>query len=157
MGVSQVLDDVMREEATKRKDEIDHYEGELEKWKTRAGHYEREYTKSKQLNSEMSKVMSQMTMAVSEKSEETGDVNKQNRTLLKQLEQKTQELKAARREKDEIQKQFDSQQSMGSYFQDKYKEASKELRTLTQEHSVATASAQKLKGRVELLQQETMP
>merc|ERR1712064_208417 len=88
------------------------------------------------------------------KSEETGDVNKQNRTLLKQLEQKTQELKTARQEKEEIQKQFDSQQSMGSYFQEKYKEASNELRVLKQEHSVATASAQKLKGRVELLQQE---
>merc|ERR1712137_824483 len=70
------------------------------------------------------------------------------------LEQKTHELRTARQEKEEIQKQFDSQQSMGSYFQEKYKEASNELRVLKQEHSVATASAQKLKGRVELLQQE---
>jgi len=152
--INQVLEDVMREEAAKRKEEVDHYEAELDKWKGRANYYEREYTQSKQLNSEMTKVMSQMTMSVSEKSEQTGDVNKQNRTLLKQLEQKTHELKTARQEKEEIQKQFDSQQSMGSYFQEKYKEASNELRVLKQEHSVATASAQKLKGRVELLQQE---
>merc|ERR1712137_313514 len=98
--------------------------------------------------------MSQMTTHVSERSEESGDVNKQNRTLQKQLEQKTQELKTARCEKEEMQKQFDTVQSTGSYYQEKFKEAQNEMKTLRQEHSAATALAQKLKGRVELLQQE---
>merc|ERR1712048_617946 len=61
----------------------------------------------------------------------------------------------AKLERDEVQKQLDSLQSQGSYFQEKYRERGEELRTLTQEHSVATATSSKLKLRVESLQKET--
>jgi len=154
MKVKHAFDDTMRVEATQRRDETLLHEGELEKWKTHANHFEQEYKRLKQLNGEMTKMMSQMTTHMGERSEESGDVNKKNRTLLKQLEQKSQELKTARFEKEEMQKQFDSMQSHGTYFQEKFREAQNELKTLKQEHSVSTALAQKLKGRVELLQQE---
>eukprot|EP00811_Abedinium_folium_P024682 NODE_3466_length_2031_cov_5.348739.p1 GENE.NODE_3466_length_2031_cov_5.348739~~NODE_3466_length_2031_cov_5.348739.p1 ORF type:complete len:674 (+),score=238.71 NODE_3466_length_2031_cov_5.348739:179-2023(+) len=153
--INQVVDDLMKAEGKNRREEVENLEAQLEKMKQRATHFEREYTNSKQLNNEMTKVMSQMTTAVSARSEETGDVTKQNRTLVKTIELKNQELRNLRFEKDEVQKQFDSLQSMGSYFQEKYKEVANELRQLKQEHSISAATSSKLKTRVELLQKES--
>merc|ERR1712050_356275 len=107
----------MKTERTNKNEDLNR---EVEKWKARASYFEREYTQSKQLNNEMTKVMSQMTTAVSERSEETSDVTKQNKTLIKQLETKNQELRTAKLERDEAQKRLDSLESTGSYFQDKY-------------------------------------
>merc|ERR1712217_668582 len=99
--------------------------------------------------------MSQMLQAHIERNEQGGDLAQQNKAIKKQLEAKAQEVKMTRLEKEDIQRQLDSLQSTGSYFQDKYREASNRLRTLEQEHSVATASASKLKARVESLQKES--
>jgi len=150
--VRQVVDELMKAEQENQGAQL---QKDMEKWKARANYFEREYTQAKQLNGEMTKVMSQMTQAVSERSDETSDITKQNRVLLKQLEAKGQELRSAKLERDEVQKQLDSLQSSGSYFQEKYREASDELRTLRQEHSVSTATSSKLKMRVESLQKET--
>merc|ERR1719401_2339398 len=95
-----------------------------------------------------------MTQAVSEKSDQAGGAAQQNKVLAQQLEMKSQELRSAKMERDEIQKQLDALQSQGSYYQDKYREATEELRTLRQEHSVASATSAKLKMRVESLQKE---
>mmetsp|Transcript_47918 Transcript_47918/g.83459 ORF Transcript_47918/g.83459 Transcript_47918/m.83459 type:complete len:270 (-) Transcript_47918:208-1017(-) len=129
-------------------------ERQVEHWKGRASHYEREYTQSKQLNNEMTKVMGQMTQSISERSGENSDAAKQNKMLQKQLEAKVQEARSARLEKDELQKRLDSLEATGSYFQEKCKEASNELRQLKQESSIATASSAKLRNRVESLQKE---
>eukprot|EP00971_Amphidinium_carterae_P044233 869935-Amphidinium_carterae.2 len=43
---------------------------EAEKWKAKAKHYERECNESKKLNSDMQKVMQQMTQVVSERADE---------------------------------------------------------------------------------------
>jgi len=149
--IRQVVDELLQAERANNGAAL---QKEVEKWKTRAAYYEREYQQSKQLNNEMTKVMSQMTQAVSERSDETTDVTKQNKLLMKQLDVKAQELRSAKLERDEIQKQLDGLQSQGSYFQEKYREAGEELRTLRQEHSVSTATAAKLKLRVESLQRE---
>jgi len=151
LKIRQVVDDLARAERDSSSAEL---RGEVDKWKGRAAYYEREYQQSKQLNNEMTKVMSQMTQAVSERSDETSDVTKQNKLLLKQLEVKAQELRSAKQERDEVQKQLDGLQSQGSYFQEKYREACEEMRTLRQEHSVSTATSAKLRARVETLQKE---
>merc|ERR1712072_243455 len=129
-------------------------QAQVDKYKQRAIHFEREYTNSKQLNSEMTKVMSQMTQSISEKSENSSDAVKQNKVLFKQLEASRQAERNIRLEKEDIQKQLDSIQSTGSYFQEKYREAANEARQLKQENSVATATLSKLKMRVESLQNE---
>lgn len=129
-------------------------EREIDKWKNRASHYEREYNQSKQLNSEMQKVMSQMTQAVSERNDESSDISRNNRALAKNFETQKQELRIARMEKEDLQSKLDTLQSTGNYYQDKYKEASVELRTMKQEHSTATAVAAKLRARVESVQKE---
>jgi len=102
----------------------------------------------------MTKVMSQMTQAVSERSDQNTDVAKQNKVLLGQIDGKSQELKTAKKERDETQKQLDNLMSQGSYFKDKYREACNEMQTLRQEHSVSTATSTRLKSRVEAIQGE---
>eukprot|EP00927_Polykrikos_kofoidii_P069125 TRINITY_DN6450_c0_g3_i1.p1 TRINITY_DN6450_c0_g3~~TRINITY_DN6450_c0_g3_i1.p1 ORF type:complete len:1904 (+),score=486.14 TRINITY_DN6450_c0_g3_i1:65-5713(+) len=149
--IKEVVDELVRAEGQSRSEEL---EKEINKWKTRATYFEREYSRSKELNTEMTNQMSQMMNHVSERTDQSGDLSQQNRALKKQIEGKIQELKMARLEKEDTQRQLDSLQSTGSYFQDKYREASTELRTLKQEHSVASATAAKLKLRVESLQKE---
>uniref|UniRef100_A0A7S4RTN0 Myosin motor domain-containing protein n=1 Tax=Alexandrium monilatum TaxID=311494 RepID=A0A7S4RTN0_9DINO len=151
LKIRQVVDELLQAEQASSSAEL---QKEVNKWKTRAAYYEREYQQSKQLNNEMTKVMSQMTQAVSERSDETTDVTKQNKLLMRQLDVKAQELRSAKLERDEVQKQLDGLQSQGSYFQEKYREACEEMRTLRQEHSVSTATSSKLKLRVETLQRE---
>mmetsp|Transcript_112673 Transcript_112673/g.313389 ORF Transcript_112673/g.313389 Transcript_112673/m.313389 type:complete len:1773 (-) Transcript_112673:269-5587(-) len=150
--IRQVVDELLKAEHENNGAQL---RKEVDKWKTRAAYFEREYQQSKQLNNEMTKVMSQMTQAVSERSDETTDVTKQNKLLMKQLHDKAQEVRAAKLERDEVQKQLDSLQSQGTHFQEKYREACDELRTLRQEHSVSTATSSKLKLRIESLQKET--
>merc|ERR1712012_70266 len=106
------------------------------------------------LNSEMQKVMSQMTQAVSERNDGSSDISRNNRALAKNFETQKQELRIARMEKEDLQSKLDTLQSTGNYYQDKYKEASVELRTMKQEHSTATAVAAKLRARVESVQKE---
>eukprot|EP00747_Dinoflagellata_sp_TGD_P094130 gnl/TRDRNA2_/TRDRNA2_166009_c4_seq1.p1 gnl/TRDRNA2_/TRDRNA2_166009_c4~~gnl/TRDRNA2_/TRDRNA2_166009_c4_seq1.p1 ORF type:complete len:371 (-),score=106.67 gnl/TRDRNA2_/TRDRNA2_166009_c4_seq1:319-1293(-) len=149
--IKQVVDELVQAEQKGRSEDI---EREIEKWKAKAGHFEKEYNQAKQLNNEMTKFVAQMTQAVSERSDQHGDVSKQNKLLQKQLEGKSQELKNAKAERDEVQKQLDSLQCEGSYFKEKHRQTSNELRTLKQEHSVATATASKLRTRVESLQKE---
>jgi len=131
-----------------------HWQQEMNKWKKRADHFEREYQQSKQLNSEMTKVMSQMTQAVSERSDQNTDVAKQNKVLMSQIEAKSKELRIAKQERDETQRQLDNLMSQGSYFKDKYREACNEMQSLRQDHSVSTAATTRLKSRVEALQGE---
>jgi len=149
--IKQVVEELMQADTKNRNDDL---EREVDRWKAKAANFEREYNQSKQLNAEMTRVMSQMTQAVSERSDASGDAARQNRVLTKQLEAKAQEARSARHEKDEIQKQLDCLQATGTYYQEKYKEISNELRTLKQEHSVSAASSSKLKVRVESLQKE---
>jgi len=128
---------------------------EAEKCRQRADHFEREYKQSKQLNSEMTKVMSQMTQAVSVRSDQGGDTAKQNKQLVNQFEAKSQEVKQAKQARADAQTQLDGLKAQGSYFQDKYRETCEEMRTLRQEHSVSTATSTRLKTRVETLQRES--
>lgn len=150
--IKQVVDELVAADGMGRKEEM---QREIDKWRARAAHLERESKEAKALNNEMTKLMSQMTQAVSERSDDTSNIHRQNASLVKQIEAKTQELRTARLEKEEIQSRYDNLQSTGTYFQDKYKEACSELRTLKQEHSISTAAASKLKLRVESLQKET--
>jgi len=147
--LKQLMNDVMQKGANNEELERD-----IEKWKGRAAHFEKEYNNSKQLNAEMTKVMSQMTQSISERSETSSDATKQNKILFKQLEASKQAERAARLEKEDIQKQYDSLQSTGNYFQEKYREAANESRQLKQENSVATASLSKMRIRLETFQKE---
>lgn len=130
---------------------VEQMKQEVETWKRRADYFEKEYKKAKQLNSEMTKVMTQMTQTVSERSDETG---KQARALAKQLEAKNAELATVKGERDEVRSQLDNLQSTGTYYQDKFKEATAELRALRHEHAVSTATSNRLSLRVEALQRE---
>eukprot|EP00931_Biecheleriopsis_adriatica_P076367 TRINITY_DN5007_c0_g4_i1.p1 TRINITY_DN5007_c0_g4~~TRINITY_DN5007_c0_g4_i1.p1 ORF type:complete len:1783 (-),score=512.44 TRINITY_DN5007_c0_g4_i1:78-4991(-) len=149
--IRQVVDELLNAQQNSRSDEM---LAEIERWKRKAAHFEKEYTNAKQLNGEMTKVMSQMTQRVSERSDETGDVSKQNKILQKQLEMKSQELRSAKADRDDVQRQLDTLESQGSYYKDKHREAQDEMRTLRQEHSVAMATSSKLKARLESIQQE---
>jgi len=144
----QVLDDVVNAQDQTRNEELS---SEIDKWRSRASHFEREYNQAKQLNKEMTDTMMSF---LNDRDGKQGDASEQNLQLRQQLESKTLALKNARIDKDEVQKQLDSLQSTGAYFQDKYKVASNELRILKQEHSVDKAAASKLRVRVETLQQE---
>merc|ERR1712079_139240 len=130
------------------------WQRELDKWKKRAEHFERECQQSKQLNTEMTKVMSQMTQAVSGKAEQNTDVAKQNKVVMSQIDAKSKELRTAKQERDETQRQLDNLMSQGSYFKDKYRQACNEMQSLRQEHSVSTVTSTRLKSRVEALQGE---
>lgn len=142
--ISEVVDELVRAEGQSKIEEL---QRDVEQWK-------REYTRAKQLNQEMTREMSQMLQSVTDRTDESGDLVQQNRLLKKQLEAKAQEVRAARNEKDETQQQLDSLQTTGTYFQEKYREVSTAMRTLQQEHSVSSASASKLKARVESMQKE---
>lgn len=150
--IKQIMDDLVRADASNKAEE---FRRDVEKYKTRAAYFEREYNNSKQLNSEMTKVMSQMTQAVAERSDEKSDVASQNRSLQKQLEVKMQEVRSTKVDRDEIKKQLDALQSAGNFYQDKYRDAQEELRSLRHEHSISSATCSKLKLRVESLQSET--
>ncbi|CAE8658045.1 unnamed protein product [Polarella glacialis] len=149
--IRQAVDEMLSVQTEARKDEL---RAEADRWQRKAGHFEKEYQQAKQLNSEMTKVMTQMTQAVSERSDESSDLSRQHKALVKQFELKSQDLKAARLDRDEALQKLDTLQSSGSYYQDKYREVEKETRTLRQEHSVATATSSKLKMRLESIQQE---
>lgn len=149
--IKQVVDELMRAEEDNKSEEL---KREVEKYRSRAAYFEREYSNSKQLNAEMTKVMSQMTQAVAERSDEKSDVTHQNRVLLKQLEAKSQELRSAKLERDEVQKQLDALQTTGNFYQERYRDAQDELRILRHDHSISTATSSKLKMRVESLQRE---
>jgi len=149
--IKQIMDDLVQADLSNKAEEL---KRDIEKYKTRAAYFEREYNNSKQLNSEMTKVMSQMTQAVAERSDEKSDMSAQNRMLHKQLEAKTQELRSAKVDRDEVQKQLDALQSSGNFYQDRYRDAQEELRSLRHEHSISSATSAKLKSRVESLQKE---
>jgi len=149
--IKQVVEDLMRAEEANKTEEL---KKELQQAKSRASYFEREYNASKSLNSEMTRVMSQMTQAVAEKSDEKGDFAQQNRLLQKQLELKSQEVRTAKLERDDVQKQLDALQSTGTYYQDRYRDSQEELRNLRHEHSISSATSSKLKLRVESLQKE---
>merc|ERR1719356_1417635 len=95
--IKQVVDDLMKAD---RSQDIEAMKNEFEKYKARASYFEREYNKSKQLNSEMTKVMSQMTQAVAERSDERTETSQQNRLLQKQFEARATELRDAKAERD---------------------------------------------------------
>lgn len=147
--IKQVVDELIRNEQENNSEEL---RRDVEKYKTKASYFEREYNNSKQLNAEMTKVMSQMTQAVAERSDEKSDATHQNRMLTKQLEAKGQELRSAKLERDDTQKRLDELQTTGNYYQDRYREAQEELRNLRHESCIMTASNTKLKARIESLQ-----
>merc|ERR1712060_476079 len=127
---------------------------QVAKFKKRAEYFEREYNQSKQLNQEMTKVMTQMTQAVSERQDQNSEAAGQIKLLKGQLEAKVQDLKLVKSDRDEIQRQLDKLKSTDSYYQDKYRESTEELKTLRHEHSIATATSTKLRQRVESMQRE---
>lgn len=150
--IKQVVEDLVRAEQESKADEL---RRDVDKYKARAAYFEREYNNSKQLNGEMTKLMSQMTQAVAERTDEKGDMTNQNRLLSKQLEGKIQDLRTAKLERDEARNQLDALQSTGNYYQEKYRVAQEELRALKHEHSIAAATNSKLKMRVESLQKDS--
>jgi len=151
LKIRQVVDELITTERTNKNAE---WQREMDKWKKRAEHFEREYQQSKQLNNEMTKVMSQMTQAVSERSDQNTDFAKQNKVVMSQIDAKSKELRIAKQERDETQRQLDNLMSQGSYFKDKYRDSCNELQSLRQEHSVSTATSTRLKSRVEAVQGE---
>jgi len=151
LKIKEVVDELLSAEGAAKSAEM---QKEVDKWKTRAGYFEREYSRSKELNHEMTGQMAQMLQGVREQSETGGGLSSDNKTLKKQLDAKTQEARMAKLEKEDIQRQLDSLSSTGTYFQDQYKNASQELRNVKQEHSVSSASASTMKARLESLQSE---
>eukprot|EP00811_Abedinium_folium_P004001 NODE_13682_length_1152_cov_4.418537.p1 GENE.NODE_13682_length_1152_cov_4.418537~~NODE_13682_length_1152_cov_4.418537.p1 ORF type:complete len:297 (+),score=124.93 NODE_13682_length_1152_cov_4.418537:238-1128(+) len=150
--VDRVVDDLARADVRNRREDMDILEKELEKWKARASYFEREYKQAKQPPSS-GEVTSQPS-ASAERSSEAEELAKQKKALMKTLETKVQEMSDLRDERDDVQKQLDSLQSMGNYFQEKYKNAANELQVLREEHGASAATADRLKTRVSVLQQE---
>jgi len=138
----QMVDEVLKK----------YQDSEIDEWKRKAQSLEKELQQSKQLAKEMNQAMSLMTQQVSGR----GDASSQAKVLQKQLETKTQELKTAKREKDEVQKELDEKNSAGDYFKDKFRGAQDEIRKLNQENSHLTATNEKLKRRLESASQEDM-
>ncbi|CAE7438354.1 unnamed protein product [Symbiodinium sp. CCMP2592] len=138
---------------------------DLEKWKVKALHFEKKYADAKKLNEEMtqagalqrstgvhpcaSKVMSQMTKEVRERSDGTGDASRQVKELQRQLEAKTQELRGAKQERDEALHKINEMQ--GEFFKDKYRQSQEELKKLREAHSVAAATNDVLKARLQTI------
>jgi len=151
LKIKQVVEELMTSHGEGNSAQL---QEQVAKFKKRAEYFEREYNQSKQLNQEMTKVMTQMTQAVSERSDQNSESAGQIRLLKGQLEAKVQDLKLAKSDRDEIQRQLDKLKSTDSYYQDKYREATDELKTLRHEHSIATATSTKMRQRVESMQRE---
>lgn len=124
---------------------------DLEKWKVKALHFEKKYADAKKLNEEMTQVMSQMTKEVRERSDGTGDASRQVKELQRQLEAKTQELRGAKQERDEALHKINEMQGSGEFFKDKYRQSQEELKKLREAHSVAAATNDVLKARLQTI------
>merc|ERR1719161_3172773 len=98
--------------------------------------------------------MESMAQKTGERGEEAGEVNRQNRLLQQQLQSKSEDVRQARAEKDEVQRRLDELQAQESLYQSKYREADRELRTVRQDNEVSKALADKFKARVDQLQKE---
>lgn len=138
----QIVDEVLKAQQ----------DSEVDKWKRKAQTLEKEFQQAKQLNAEMTQAMGLMTQAVSGR----GDASGHMKVLQKQLDLKNQELKTAKRERDEAQKTLDEKNSAGDYFKDRFRAAQEDIRKLNQENSHLTATNEKLKKRLESANQDDM-
>eukprot|EP00811_Abedinium_folium_P027439 NODE_4162_length_1928_cov_6.169906.p1 GENE.NODE_4162_length_1928_cov_6.169906~~NODE_4162_length_1928_cov_6.169906.p1 ORF type:complete len:439 (-),score=136.31 NODE_4162_length_1928_cov_6.169906:228-1544(-) len=148
--IQEIIDQLVSVEG-KSIEESAALKGKVEMWKLRADNAEREYAQATELNQDMTNVMSQMTLAVSEQSEITGDHAKQNKALAKQLADNLQELRATRQQKDQLQRQFDSMQSLNAFHAEKWKKAREELAAVQEEGDPATVNSKKMNARMKKL------
>merc|ERR1719189_1805025 len=87
-----------------------------------------------------------MTQAASERGGDWQELQQRNSTLQRELDRREQQIKMARLEKDDMQKQLDNLESSCNYFQTKYKTVAGELKAVKRESESAADGASKARN-----------
>jgi len=120
---------------------------EAEIWKSK-------YNEAKLLTGEVQKFCEQQLNEAEERKRALAEAKKLIQRQDMELRAAREGEEQARREKDQILSKFDTTESSSKFFEENYKKAQSAERNLTKEHSDAMASNQKLRERVEHLQNE---
>lgn len=145
VNIKRVLDDVMSTHAPTE---------EVQKWKAKSDAYQRQYEQAMRYNKEMTSAVGQMTQAASERGVDWQDLQRRHAALSAEKERKDQQLKMSELEKEDLQKQVDNLQSSCTYFQNKYKATTNELKTAQKDHAASAEQLVKVRSQCSDLHRE---